>query len=137
LSQSQIDAINQREAEWQASAAKSDSIWDATEHDSASIAEREETEMTIADDDMWYRYEDETAREKLFFLDSLKIPTITASDKSYLKLVSKTGKVWMVDIRSRTEPGRTIIFFNKDKDPLLLDRLDMNVILIRDYFLSQ
>ncbi len=136
LSQAQIDANNQREAEWQASEAKSDSIWDATEHDSASIAGREETEMTIGDDDMWYRYENGTAQEKLFFLDSLKIPTINASDKSYLKLVSKTGKVWMVDIRSRTEPGRTIVLFNINKDPIILDRLDINTVLIRNYFFS-
>lgn len=136
LTKAEIEANNQREAEWQAIEAKSDSIWEATEHDSASIAEREETEMTIADDDMWYRYEDGTAQEKLFFLDSLKIPIITTSDKSYLKLVSKTGKFWMVDIRTKTEPGRTIILFNIDKEPIILDRLDINTTLLRNYFFS-
>jgi hypothetical protein len=136
LSQKEKDESSQREADWLASEAKSDSIWDATEHDSASIAEREETQMTIADDEMWYRYIRETAQAKLFFLDSLKIPTVTVSE-NYLKLVSKSGKVWLVDTRSRTEPGTTIIFFNIDKNPILLDRLDMNVNLIRDYFLTQ
>lgn len=136
LSQAEIDEKNQMKADWEASEFKSDSIWYATKHDSASIAEREEIETTIADDDMWYRYIDGTAQEKLFFLDSLKIPTVTARE-NYLKLVGKTGKVWLVNTRSMIEPGRTIILFNKDKEPILLDRLDMNVILILDYFQSQ
>lgn len=136
LTKAEIETNNQREAEWQAIETKSDSIWDVTEHDSASIAEREETEQTIGDDDMWYRYEDQQAQEKLLTLDSMKVTTFTASDKSYLKMIGRTGKVWMVDIRTKTEPGRTIVLFNIDKEPIILDRLDINTTLIRNYFFS-
>ena len=137
LTKAEIDTKNQREAQYWAEKAISDSIWDTTEHDSASIAEREETEQTIGDDDMWYRYEDQQAQEKLLTLDSMKVTTFKASDKSYLKMVGRTGKVWMVDIRTRTEAGRSIVFFNVDKEPIILDRLYMNANLIRNYFLSQ
>ena len=136
LTQAEIDGKIQREAEFGAKKAISYSIWDATEHDSASINQRMEEEQTMGDDDMWYRYEDEQAQEKLLTLDSMKVTTFTASEKSYLKMVGRRGKVWMVDIRTKTEAGRSIVFFNVDKEPIILDRLDLDKVLIRNYFLS-
>jgi hypothetical protein len=59
---------------------------------------------------MWYRYEDQQAQEKLLTLDSMKVTAFKASDKSYLKMNDRTGKVWLVDIRTGTEAGGSIVF---------------------------
>lgn len=117
-------AIEQAEqhAQWEQAKAE----WEKQPHDTSEQFDGEENYGT--DDGMYYQWQAQQT------FDELKIDTITISKKGYVKLIDKNNKEWLLDIRSKMTPEWTIILFNVNKEPKVVEAIDVTRERMIQYF---
>lgn len=91
----------------------------------------QDANQIAGDDAVWYNYLEDMALEAL---DELKVRTITAKDKQYLKLVGEGGVSWVLDIRTNIYPGM-VVLFNTKKPPRLIHLAEVKKNTASNYFL--
>lgn len=69
----------------------------------------------------------------LDIIDSLKIKSVNADTKSFLKLNGST-KSYTLNIRKPNLPAWNIVFFHKDKEPEIVSAVDITVEKALTYF---
>lgn len=92
---------------------------------------REDEESIVGDDGMYYN---SLKQQGLETIGNLKIKLITAQDKGYLKLIDVNKKERVLDIRGSMEQGWTVIFFNIQKEPKVMDLTNVNRDAVVQYF---
>lgn len=100
--------------------------WESQPHDSGDYYSGEESEYQGDGD-----YYNMKAVE---FLEELKIPVVTAEPKQYVRLVARKGQAYTLDIRSNMQPNWTIILFHIDREPVVVEAMDVTKERIQEYF---
>lgn len=86
----------------------------------------EEDFETVADDASFYQYQASQT------IDSVSIKTVVAK-KQFLKFLG-SEKNWTLDIRKKNLPAWNLIFFKKNKSPLVTPTITLTSEMVRTYF---
>lgn len=69
------------------------------------------------------------------YITELGIPVVTASPKQYVRLIGRKGKEYTLDIRSNMQPDWTVILFHIDREPVIVDAMEISKERLLEYFL--
>lgn len=88
--------------------------------------EGEDDFYTIADDNNWYQ------GLAIEMLDSVGIKKEGAS-RQFIRLIGQ-NETWTLDLRKKNLPTWNMVFFKRDKKPVVIQTIDLTTDEVRDYF---
>lgn len=105
--------------------------WESQPHDSGDYFVSESDGSGYQGDGDFYQMQ---ARD---LLKELEIPTVTARSKQYVKLVGSNNKEWAVDVRTNMQPNWTMILFQVNREPVVIEAMDVTKERLKEFFYRQ
>lgn len=88
--------------------------------------EGEDDFYTIADDNNWYQ------GLAIEMVDSVGVKKEEAS-RQFIRLIGE-NETWTLDLRKKNLPMWNMVFFKRDKKPLIIQTIELTTDTVRDYF---
>lgn len=122
-----MERMAAREAEWKEREARNEKArleWESQPHDSSETFEPEMSEYQSDGDFYMMQAQD--------LLTEMKIPLVATQPKPYVRLAGL--KNWTIDIRTNLQPNWTFILFRPDREPVIVEAMDITKERLAEFF---